>query len=351
MNPADRARFHMAYRLGQLDNALNLHADAHPYQTSEFALPLAIRQLRRLWMQYKIDRQISARNSLLSSEIEATRAEFLSLVRLIADQAVFSGPIEAAIDVTERAATSADPQASSAPTDEDSEAIALIMDEFDRLTIPKLSMPEDTLYRLLKKFDYSTDTKDSQMPSGDLIWALNLVAGVSASQLPLVNQPYPVAGLYRREMLRADHTQPWRQYALIRSAAKSAELLLADVEHLTSYMASLRYRNRARRSNSRIEPLFNLLNGFGTATAAQLARALDMSRSGALKLLTELESQHFARRSTDGYMWSSVAKFSTNYTKEPLLPGFTSEILDDHLLTLSDLSNPKITRFKIEERM
>lgn len=331
MNPIDNARHLMAFRLGQADAILRTLTPIDAIQAPPLAHPLALRLLRRLWLQYREDRALECPASLAAGENLLERSHFLGLLDTIIDEKHWV--LRDAVRTVNAVCTHADStQLTDWTHDEDYELVPAVSRNLHQITARANLLPDERLARLLEAFRYSTGPGPGATPC----WALNLVCALRAEDLGLVASPLPFPGLLRREMLRADRTPAWQRFALVRSITASAEVVMAETVELENAARGFDEIWPDLRTNSRLADVYHVLSGLSELTATQVSRALEMSEPGARKLLLQLERGGFARRAEVGAKWVSTTLFRIGRPKHRWLREIDESALDDAMRLLED---------------
>lgn len=316
MNPIDHARHLMAYRTGQSDAYLRDIMAKSTIETEAFANPIALRMLRRLWLQYREDRGYEGPASLLSSENFNQRSGFFSAMTFCLTTLNIPGQQRPSDlhQATEVALATFPPG-----EDFSYDRTDLQADDFDLLGNVQANiartleashyLPDEHLQKLLSDYLYTKDTTDQPNPSKSPCWALNLVVALRAQILGLCIVPLPLPGIFKRELFRANRSDSWRRFTLVRNITKATENLMTEAIDLTNAQTAINLAFPQRRSSSRIHDVFQLVSGLGELGATQVSRAMNISQPGARKLLLQLERAGFLRRTSSGTKWNSIVRF------------------------------------------
>lgn len=311
MTASPQIRYRMAFRLGQNDAFLRCFVPIDTQAAPPLAVPLALRLLRRLWLQYREDRALEGPASLLSNENLQERAHFLASVIASIDTEEEFWVLGQAIDQLQRLLSPEDriTDFTDILTEQDQELLNTVQMAILAASRDNKHSPDVRLHRLLNAFKYSNDLSERPVAQLSPCWAVNLVAALTPMSLGISTIPLPFPGLFRREMFRADRSDTWCEMALVNMITVAAETVMAETIDLQSATSQFDDIFPHRRSNGRINDVYHLLSGFGQLTATQIARGTGMTEPGARKLLHQLSSAGFAYKVDNGAQWSSIVKF------------------------------------------
>lgn len=332
INPTDHARHIMTYRLGQSDGIQRLIIATHPMMVNELDQPIALRFLRRLWLQYREDRAIECPAYLLSGENLEHRSRFLQLLATAVEMAGDLEHLRAALRQTiaalpqhERTITQ-----SNANFDDDVDLLYDVQMHINAVDPSGTALPDDTALKLLRSFLYTTTHDEDLKTSNSPCWALNLMYALNSKRLGLSIEPIPMVGIFRRHMFKPEETDTSRRYALLRTIAQAAETAIVEILDLNTGLTEFYEEFPALRSNSRLNEVFLLLTGLGELSTTQVARVLDMSQPGARKLLMRLEQHHLSHQASNNLTWTSQIRFKLGQPRHPWLDHDSFKWIESH---------------------
>jgi hypothetical protein len=336
MNPIDHARHLMAYRTGQSDAYLRDIMATSPIEAQASVNPIALRMLRRLWLQYREDRGYEGPASLLSTENFDQRSGFISAITFCMTTLNLPGQqqpsdLHQAIQVA-LATFPPGEDFSHNQTDLNADDFHLLGDvqaNIAQTLTANHYLPDDHLQKLLSHYLYTNDPTDQPKPTKSPCWALNLVVALNAQLLGLTIVPLPLPGIFRRELFRANRSDTWRRFTIVRNITKATESMMTEAIDLTNAQTTIDLAFPQRRSSSRIHDVFQLVSGLGELGATQVSRAMDISQPGARKLLLQLERGGFLRRTSSGTKWNSTVGFRLGPPKHSWLSNDKTAWLDE----------------------
>lgn len=289
-------QFALAFRIGQLDTAHKMLLDSPALYSGELRDYLALRQLTRIWAQYREDRAILTGEALIRAECAAERDAFLALLESIIspDECYLLG----AIRLVRRMAIR--------PLAQERIAMAEIVDASAPLlskvieALEKPTLPRDPLRRLeilLGLFGYSESIDDNPLAATahSPCWAINLAGAARSPAFGLSRKPLSISGVVRRKMFRADRDPDQKRSDIAETLDGALHDVLCDIALILRADQTFMREFTKQRSHSRLHSAWMLLYSIGALTPAQLARALPATKAGTSKLLRQLVTAQMAQ--------------------------------------------------------
>lgn len=249
---------------------------------------LAFRLLSKLWIQYRIDCGINQGRTLSSPDNGYELRVFTALVDEVCDWA----PLRSASSIVRSNAPALAGIERQLYDDEIEHKLPLLLEvseQVDRLTadmdpIRRAGFLIDRCQKLDEVSDYG------------ICWALNLVIAFHMKPLGMSKASVPFPALFRRELLRFDRSQSWRDGALVAALAESAHKVSAAIFDCVHSKSAFDGAFGGLRRNSRLGPAHIYLCGMGEISPSLLARLIGCSEPGARKMLNQLVEAGFATR-------------------------------------------------------
>lgn len=257
---------------------------------SELRACLALRTLHRAWQHYREDRGIALGERLVGAECATERDAFLKLV-LIALPFRTSSLGEAVTLVRKIAIRplAVEVKQSEVVVVESRDGISLA-----RKWLLETRLPEGPLQRLSALVDrlrYSDGREGDALraTASTPCWALNLLALTQSRSDGLLDHGLPLPGFVDRRAFRSDWSTSERRESIRSSLSRALSRSAAEIAATLHARQAFMLRCGQLQSNSRAYAAWLLIYAFGGLTAAQLARALNVTKAGAGKVLDQLE--------------------------------------------------------------
>jgi hypothetical protein len=333
----------LAFRLGQLDAAQTMLLASPAHYSPKLRGFLALRQLTRIWAQYREDRAILTGDALIGAECAAARGAFLALLESIVS------PDEPylleAIRLVRRTAIR--------PLTQERSAMAEIIDASAPIlgkvieALEKPSLPRDPLRRLeilLGQFGYSESIDDDPLTATALTpcWALNLAGAARSPAFGLSRKPLCIPGVVRRKMFRSDRDADQRRSDIAETLLTALHEALRDIALVLRADQAFAYEFTQQRSHSRLQSAWMLLYALGALTPAQLARALPATKAGTAKLLRQLVTAQMAQHHGAYDPYVCAIQFAVAFPAwgaEEAIELAAIEDDDDHIAALADIDD------------
>lgn len=276
-------------------------------ETDEITMVFALRQLSRMWHQYRMDRGINHGRTLLSMD---NSFEVRVFSRLISELTEWQ-PLRKANSIVMGLSPALSPDERRIHDSDLSESLDVVQELTDILMrSPTDLLPFDALGQLIDKC-----LKLEEKHERGACWALNLGCALRADRLGLGDRSTPFPALLRREMFRFDRSKVWRRQALISAIAQSGHDSSQIIFDLYRSLSAFKFEFLSLRRHSRLRSAFSYLSGFGELNPTMLARILGCSEPGARKMLALLCGSGFAVRKTPSPAFSVATKFRSAWPK------------------------------------
>lgn len=247
---------------------------------------LAFRLLSKLWIQYRIDCGISQGRTLCSPDNGYELRLFSALVDEVCDWA----PMRDANSIVRSNAPALDGIERQLYDDEVEHKLPLLLEVSEQ--VDRLTTDIDPIRRAGLLIDRCQ--KLDEVSEYGICWALNLVIAFRIKPLGMSKASVPFPALFRRELLRFDRSQSWRDGALLAALAESAHEISAAIFDCVHSKSAFDGAFPGLRRNSRLSLAHIYLCGIGEMTPSLLARLIGCSEPGARKMLNQLVETGFA---------------------------------------------------------
>lgn len=276
------------FALGHVDASLSILKLLPDGTRDTVETILAFRLLSKLWIQYRIDCGINQGRTLSSPDNGYELRVFTALVDEVCDWA----PLRSASSIVRSNAPALAGIERQLYDDEIEHKLPLLLEvseQVDRLTadmdpIRRAGFLIDRCQKLDEVSDYG------------ICWVLNLVIAFHMKPLGMSKGSVPFPALFRRELLRFDRSQSWRDGALVAALAESAHKVSAAIFDCVHSKSAFDLAFGGLRRKSRLGLAHIYLCGIGEMTPSLLARLIGCSEPGARKMLNQLVEAGFATR-------------------------------------------------------
>ena len=333
----------LAFRIGQLDTAHQMLLDSPVLYSPELRGFLALRQLTRIWAQYREDRAILTGEALIGAECAAVRGAFLALLESIMSPDEFY--LLGAIRLVRRMAIR--------PLTQERSAMAEIIDVSAPIlgkvieALAKPTLPRDPFRRLeilVGQFRYSESIDEGPLAATALTpcWALNLAGAARSPAFGLSRKPFSIIGVVCRKMFRADRNADQRRDDITNTLGGAVHEALCDIALILRADQAFTREFARQRSHSRLHTAWMLLYALGALTPAQLARALPATKAGTAKLLRQLVTAHMAHHHGTYDPYVCALQFAVAFpawaAEEAVDPAVIDDD-DDHRAALAEIDD------------
>jgi hypothetical protein len=333
----------LSFRLGQLDAIRKMLLAFQSLYPPDLRGFLALRQLTRIWAQYREDRAISTGAALVGGECAGVRNAFLILLEsIISPSDVY---LAEAIGLARRMTIRplAHERRETAEIVEASEPILSNVIE----ALEKPNLPSDPCRRLevlVEQFRYSDDLSEDPLSATahTPCWAINLASAARSPAFGLSREPHAIVGVVRRKMFRADRDADQRRSDVVETLDGTLHEALCDVSLIQRADQAFALEFTQQRSHSRLHTAWMLLYVLGALTPAQLARALPATKAGTAKLLRQLVSAQMAQHHGPYDPYVCTIQFAVAFPAwgaEETGELAAMEDVDDHISALADIED------------